>query len=104
MKRHLQNIALVVGALVLSAVGAEGIARWQDEQPLLTRQLVSGSLPVKAVSPHDLPLARGVSRSWFSASPPPLPNRETTPPEWRAPTTPTWRLLPRRRRTAGCCP
>jgi len=25
MKRHLQNIALVVGALVLSAVGAEGI-------------------------------------------------------------------------------
>jgi hypothetical protein len=105
MKRHLQNFALVVGALVLSAVAAEGIARWQDEQPLLSLQpLVSGSLIFKAVSTQDLPLAQGVSRSWFATSPPPLPNRGMPPAEWlRAkeayqatppPPTPSGRVLP----------
>ncbi|MBN9089683.1 MAG: hypothetical protein J0J01_22460 [Reyranella sp.] len=83
MRQHLQNLALVVGALVLSAAAAEGIARWQDEQPLFAMPLVSGSLAVKAVSPQDLPLAQGVSRSWFATSPPPLANRGMPPAEWQ---------------------
>src|SRR3954469_9240109 len=82
MKRHLQNLALVVGALVVSAVAAEGIARWQDEQPLFTKQLVVGSLLAKEVSLQGLPLAQGVSRRWFATSPPPLPNRGVPPAQW----------------------
>src|SRR3569833_497328 len=93
MKRHLQNLALVLVALVVSALGAEGVARWLDYQPMLAMPLVSGTMPDKAVSPDALPLASGVSRTSFQTSPPPLPNRGTPSAEWRS-ATDAYRSVP----------
>lgn len=93
MRRHLQNLALVIVALVLSTLGAEGVARWLDKQPMWAVPLVSGTMPDTAVSPEGLPLASSVSRSWFPTSPPPLPNRSTPPPKWQSAVA-AYRLAP----------
>ena len=94
MRRHLQNLALVVAALVVSAVGAEGVARWLDLQPMFAMPLVSGSVPFKAVSADGLPLASGVSPSWLQTSPPPLANRGTPPAEWQSAVSVYWSAPP----------
>ena len=95
MKRHLQNLALVVGALAVSALGAEGVARWLDKQPMWAVPLVSGTMPDTAVSADGLPLASGVSRDWFQTSPPPLPNRSTPPADWQHAVDAYWAAPPR---------
>ena len=94
MKRHLQNLALVVVALVVSALGAEGVARWLDQQPMFAAPLVSGTMPVTAVSPEALPLAPGVSRDWFQTSPPPLANRGPPSADWQNAVTAYWSAPP----------
>jgi hypothetical protein len=62
---------------------------------MLAMPLVSGTMPDKAVSPDGLPLASGVSRSWFETSPPPLPNRGTPSAEWQSAVGAYWSAPPK---------
>ena len=67
------NVLLIAGSVVLCTVAAE----------FLVRQLDAAEGDGGA-SRHltEIPVAPGVDRAWFSADPPPLPNRKEVPKEW----------------------
>lgn len=86
MRKLLANGLLVLASFVVSVLVAEVVVRWMDDvDPLLAVPL---PLPVghdTAASHLDaLPTVAGVKRSWFSETPPPLPNRKPVPEQWQA--------------------
>lgn len=73
MAKRWLNLLLVAVSVAVSVVVAEFAVRLLDANP------DGGS----AASHLDkIALAPGVQRAWFSADPPPLPNRRAIPPEW----------------------
>jgi hypothetical protein len=67
------NALLVVVSVALCAVAAEFVVRFLDA--------ASDSGPAMRHL-DEIALAPGVDRAWFSADPPPLPNRKEVPREW----------------------
>ena len=66
---------MVVVSVALTAVAAEFLVRWLD-----------GDGDIGSASRHlgEIATAPGVERAWFYETPPPLPNQQQVPEEWRA--------------------
>ncbi len=85
MRKQLGNVALVVASFLVCVGFAELATRIIDGLPVageMPQQL--GSLGVDTTGGHLDKIARapGVERGWYSADPPPLPNRTKPPAEW----------------------
>jgi hypothetical protein len=82
---HLKNVLLFFVSIVVSVLVAEAAVRYIDGYAMLAMPLgdPAGSTTVKPEELSQVPLAAGVDRQWFFASPPPLPNRRTVPDDWQ---------------------
>lgn len=82
-RRSAGNVALTLGALMLSLVAAEVATRLIDGLPVFTDWLPYAVDRDAAPSHLDrVPRAAGVERAWYFTDPAPLPNRREPPAEW----------------------
>ena len=83
-RKRLANGLLLLASVTLSLAGAEAVARWTDDVPLLSFPLPLPVGPDTTASHLDsLPTVAGVNRDWFFDTPAPLPNRRPVPEQWR---------------------
>jgi len=78
----IKSTALVAVSIALTFVVAEQIARVLDGQPPFAMPLILGTPDLQAPPMPAVPLADGVSASWFHDRLPQLPNRRAPPAEW----------------------
>jgi len=84
MRKYLGNGLVVLASLVLSLLGAEAVARWMDDVPMLALSLPPPvGRETAALHLDELPPVAGVKRDWFFDTPPPLPNRKPVPGQWQ---------------------
>ena len=95
MRRSLVNGLLLLASILVSLVVAEGIARFDDDLPLLALPLPQPIGANTAASHLDeIPRAPGVARELFFSDPPPLPNRTKPSAEWERLKTEADRVTP----------
>jgi hypothetical protein len=68
------NVLLVLASVAVTAVAAEFLVRWLDDD---------GDIGPAARHLREIATAPGVERAWFYETPPPLPNQRAVPEEWR---------------------